>query len=207
MSFDVALGGWEGGSIVTAVTVGTRWGCWGVALVEWDVGGARWWSACGRIGVAPLGRENRGGALGHRTRPGVAVRNHLRGMAGGEWAVMVGIGRRARGVARMGGSVRWVALGMVNTVTRSVVDWSAILDGHQYEKQAARSIMSSAEKGPQAHMETFSIASLCRVGRESTGFVRAKNGGTGQFIDGGDMHDNSLVLGELLGTNDESDGL
>ena len=45
------------------------------------------------------------------------------------------------------------------------------------------------------------------VVRVRYGLVRAKNGGTGQFIDGGDMHDNSLVLGELLGTNDESDGL
>jgi hypothetical protein len=49
-------------------------------------------------------------------------------------------------------------------------------------------------------------SSVDRFGGKSTGVVRAKNGDACQFFDGGDMDDNSLVLGELLSTSGESDG-
>lgn len=44
------------------------------------------------------------------------------------------------------------------------------------------------------------------VGGKGTGLVRAQDGDTGQLLNGSDTGDNSLVLGELLGTDGEGDG-
>jgi hypothetical protein len=63
---------------------------------------------------------------------------------------------------------------------------------------------SSVEKGPQVWMVSLLIVSLLVVRVPVLSEQRMVN--TGQFDDDGDTGDNSFVLGELLGTNGESDG-